>query len=182
MVIAVVGVAAAGLLMWTGDDNQSSSVSTTSSSPLPSKAVLPQSTQLAASNDQREIPLETKVKPASETPLPSSIPTALPSSTSSTALPSPVALPHSPQIEVSSDIREEPLEPEINPTSEKASSSDLATQLSNATQPLGPADVCVEMTKTILCPIIGQMPFVRDWAGQFAVWGKTSCPMGDPPT
>ena len=113
---------------------------------------------------------------------PPSAPNALPSSTSSSPLPSPAALPQSTQIEVGSDMREEPLEPEVNPISEKPPSSDLATQLSMVTQPQGPADVCVEMTKTVLCPIIGQMPFVRDWAGQFAIWGKTSCPMGDPAT
>ena len=181
VVVAVVAVAAGGFLMWDGDTRLSPTFqpptgvsSSTSSSPLPSPAALPQSTQIEVSSDMREAPLEPEVNPISEKPSSSSAPT-------SPSL-SPAELPQSTQIEVSSDMRGEPLEPEVNQISGKSSSSDLATQLSLVTQPPGPADVCVEMTKTMLCPIIGQMPFVRDWAGQFAIWGKTSCPMGDPAT
>ena len=141
MVVAVVGIATVGLLVWVGDTHRSSTFQPTTS-----------------------------------------VQTALPSSTSSSPLLSQAALPQSTEMEVVSDVRGEPLEPGVSPSSRKPSSSDLATQLSLVTQPPGPADACVEMTKTVLCPIIGQMPFIRDWAGQFAVWAKTSCPMGGPAT
>ncbi len=153
-VIVFVGVATGGLLMWPGDENQSSSFqpAVSSSTTLPS----------------------TK-SPSPPSSAPSS--PALPSSESSSPTSS-----QSPQIDVSSDVQEKAPETKADPSFEKPSSSDLAAQVALQTQPMGPADACVEMTKTILCPIIGQMPFVRDWAGQFAIWGKTSCPMGDPAT
>ena len=163
-VIAFVGVATGGLLMWTADENQSSSfqptasISTTHPSSAPSSTVLPSSKSSSTTSSQR------------------------------------------PQIDVDSDVHKKASETKTNPSFEKPSSSDLAAQVTPQTQPMGPADsdlaaqvalqtqpmgpadACVEMTKTMLCPIIGQMPFVRDWAGQFAIWGKTSCPMGDPAT
>jgi hypothetical protein len=47
---------------------------------------------------------------------------------------------------------------------------------------LGPADLFLEQIKTIACPWLSIMPpFFRDFAGQIAVWGGTTCPMGAAP-
>ncbi len=57
---------------------------------------------------------------------------------------------------------------------------DAANELQKADTPadIGPADICLEQVKGIMCPIFGQMPFFRDMLGQMAVWGGFSCPMG----
>jgi len=49
------------------------------------------------------------------------------------------------------------------------------------TGPAGPADGCLAQMKRVLCPIFGQLPFVRDFAGQVAMWGNFSCPMAARP-
>ncbi len=45
----------------------------------------------------------------------------------------------------------------------------------------GPAEACLVQMKTVFCPIIGNMPFFRDVAGQVAMWGHFDCPTGTPP-
>jgi hypothetical protein len=45
----------------------------------------------------------------------------------------------------------------------------------------GPAEACLNQMKTIFCPIIANMPFVRDVAGQVAIWGNFDCPTGASP-
>ena len=45
------------------------------------------------------------------------------------------------------------------------------------TRPTGPADVCLAQMQRVLCPILGNLPFVRDIAGQVAMWGNFSCPI-----
>lgn len=50
-----------------------------------------------------------------------------------------------------------------------------------ATRAQGPAEACLAQMKTIFCPIIGNMPFVRDVAGQVAMWGHFDCPTSAPP-
>ncbi len=46
---------------------------------------------------------------------------------------------------------------------------------------VGPAEACFNQMKTVFCPIIAQMPFVRDVAGQVALWGRFDCPVGVTP-
>ena len=131
-IVAVVGVATGGLLMWNSYSSQPPSFQPTES--ISSKSFLSTSSRLA--------------------------------------------LPQSTQIDTSSDVREKTQETKVNPSSEEVPSSDLVTQLAIKTQPKGPADACVEMTKTLVCPFIGSIPFVREMAGQIAIWAKTSCPTG----
>ncbi len=50
-----------------------------------------------------------------------------------------------------------------------------------ATRGQGPAEACLAQIKMIFCPIIGNMPFIRDVAGQVAMWGHFDCPTGTPP-
>ncbi len=50
-----------------------------------------------------------------------------------------------------------------------------------ATRVQGPAETCLVQMKTVFCPIIGNMPFIRDIAGQVAMWGHFDCPTGTPP-
>jgi hypothetical protein len=49
------------------------------------------------------------------------------------------------------------------------------------TRSQGPAEACLDQMKVIVCPIIGNMPFIRDVAGQIAIWGNFECPTGTLP-
>ena len=62
-----------------------------------------------------------------------------------------------------------------------ARAQELHAAAAAATRPQGPAEACLTQMKTIFCPIIGNMPFVRDVAGQVAMWGQFDCPTGTPP-
>ncbi len=50
-----------------------------------------------------------------------------------------------------------------------------------ASRPVGPAEACVTQVKAVFCPIIGNIPFIRDVAGQVAMWGNFDCPTGMTP-
>lgn len=63
-------------------------------------------------------------------------------------------------------------------TETQAVSSDLAAQVAATTQSLGPISNCVEITKAVMCPFFGNIPFVREVTGQIATWGQISCPAG----
>ncbi len=45
------------------------------------------------------------------------------------------------------------------------------------TGPAGPAEACFQKVKTVFCPFIANMPFVRDVAAQMAMWGNFDCPV-----
>ena len=47
----------------------------------------------------------------------------------------------------------------------------------DAPAPQGPAEACLDQFRTVMCPIMGQMPFFRDVAGQISMWGGFSCPI-----
>lgn len=63
-------------------------------------------------------------------------------------------------------------------TETQAVSSDLAAEVAATTQSLGPISNCVEITKAVMCPFFGNIPFVREVTGQIATWGQISCPAG----
>lgn len=114
-VIAVAGIAAGGLLMWTGDASQSSS-------PKRVASVSSAGSQINRSQVNRDA--DKRVPEAEAVP------------------------------------------------------SDLAAQVSATTQSLGPMSNCVEITKAVMCPFFGNIPFVREVTGQIAAWGQISCPAG----
>lgn len=66
--------------------------------------------------------------------------------------------------------------PEMLKRAQALRAADLA-----ATRPQGPAEACLAQMKMVFCPIIGNMPFIRDVAGQVAMWGHFDCPTGAPP-
>lgn len=41
----------------------------------------------------------------------------------------------------------------------------------------GPGEACFDQVRTAMCPIVGQIPFLREFAGQMAILGNFSCPM-----
>ncbi len=42
----------------------------------------------------------------------------------------------------------------------------------------GPAEACFNQMRTVICPIVGGIPFMREIVGGFAMLGGFSCPMG----
>jgi hypothetical protein len=63
----------------------------------------------------------------------------------------------------------------IPPAEQRQAASRL--RAADAPAPQGPAEACLDQFRTVMCPIIGQMPFFRDVAGQISMWGGFSCPI-----
>lgn len=45
----------------------------------------------------------------------------------------------------------------------------------------GPGEACFDQVRTAMCPIVGQIPFLREFAGQMAILGNFSCPTESQP-
>ncbi len=50
-----------------------------------------------------------------------------------------------------------------------------------ALRPTSFGDACLRQVQLFFCPLISQIPFVRDAAGQMALWGGFDCPIAPPP-
>lgn len=83
-------------------------------------------------------------------------------------------------VDSKNQTRSEPTSPLMLERAQALREADLAATR-GVTRGQGPAEACLAQMKSVFCPIIGNMPFIRDVAGQVAMWGHFDCPTAAQP-